>query len=439
MANVVIDDSSLYAIGDALRGKLGGTYIGTTTEVIHHPEVAKDMMKIAKTPNATGFETRSGDYDNNMSDYQVITIPGATTIRVSFAYQTENVNYDYLQIAAGDYSGQTMPSDSEKFGGYYGNVIVQYNRAYAGDTVTFYFQSDSSQGTYLGYYAEVTGTDAKGNTIQEITPAWDEEVEVEVELPTLFKPRDMAAAIESIKAQGNFAHIGGLLTTTWKDSYSDYTYLSPDLETNKLYLHVTMHPVASSLSTRSYSGIDSSLVKSSTYASHATITLVPTTAITGTSPSIYSHSGTSSSSYKCIHDVVAPISNIDVNSIVMEDAMFKRNAHTGIATIEINPDYADYKKIIVIVKGGHERANTSFINNTKFYPIEEDCGFKRLSPTITCKSRHTAYHYYLGVAILYQDAETHADTFTITVPQSDNNASSLYGHIIYYKTPEEDS
>jgi hypothetical protein len=235
---------------------------------------------------------------------------------------------------------------------------------------------------------------------------------------------------------GNFANIGGLLTTAWKDSYSDYTYLPTDIESNKLYLHVTMHPVASSLDTRSYSGIDSSLVKSRNYTSYATITLVPTTAITGTSPSIYSYSGSSSSSYKCIHDVVAPVSNIDVNSIVMEDAKFTRNASVGEATIELNPDYADYKKIIVIVKGAHERANTSFINDTKFYPIEEDCGFKRLSPTITCKSRHNTYHYYLGVAILYQDAETHADTFTITVPQSDNNSSSLFGHIIYYKTPE---
>lgn len=438
MANVVIDDSNLYAIGDALRGKLGATHKGMVTEIVHHPEIVQDMVKVAKTPNATGFETRDGDYDNNMSDYQVITIPGATTIRVNFAYQTENVNYDFLQIAAGDYSGQTMPSDSDKFGGY-SSVIVTYNRTYDGDTVTFYFQSDSSKGTYLGYYAEVTGTDAEGNTIQEITPAWDEEVEVEADIPNTYKPRDMAAAIESIEAgaQGNFANIGGLLTTTYEGSYYSYTYLPTDIESNKLYLHVTMHPAASSLITRSYSGIDSSLIQLRKYTSYATTTLVPTTAITGTAPSIYSNSGSSSSTYKCIHDVVAPISNIDVNSIVMEDASFSRK--TGEATIEINPDYADYKKIIVIIKGGHERANTSFINDTKFYPIEEDCGFKRLSPTITGKSLHASYHHYLGVAILYQDADTHADTFTITVPQSDNNGSNLYGHIIYYKTPEEDS
>ena len=440
MANVVIDDSSLHAIGDALRGKLGETHKGMVTEIIHHPEVSHDMVKIAKTSNATGFDTFSGAYASNLQDYQVITIPGATRIEVTFSYCTENINFDYLLMAQGDCSGG-MPSDAEKFGG---NVyLTTYTRSFSNDTVTFYFQSDNSRGDYLGYYAQVIGKDADGNIIQEVIPAWDEEVEVEADIPNTYKPRDMADAIASIKAGGggggNFANIGGLLTTTWEDSYYGYTYLPTDIESNKLYLHVTMHPVASSLSTRSYSGIDSSLVKSRKYPSYATITLVPTTAITGVTPSIYSSAGSSNTSHKCIHDVVAPVSNIDVNSIVMEDAVFMRNSTAGKATIELNPDYADYKKIIVIVKGAHEYTNPSNINDTKFYPIEEDCGFKRLSPTITCKSRHASYHYYLGVAILYQDAETHANTFTITVPQLNNNASSLYGQIIYYKTPEEDS
>lgn len=211
MANVVIDDSSLHAIGDALRGKLGESHTERrVVDVIHHPEITQDIVKIAKTSNATGFNTFSGNYGNNLNDYQVVTIPGAAKLRVTLAYQTESTNYDYLMVDSGDKTGQTI-TDRSKYGG---TTLTQRTDTWVVDTLTFYFHSDSSNGNYLGYYAEVIGLDADGNILQETVPAWDEKIYEDVEVPNVYKPRDMADAIKSIKGQMNY------VTLTRRDNKS---------------------------------------------------------------------------------------------------------------------------------------------------------------------------------------------------------------------------
>ena len=155
-------------------------------EIIHHPETIQDMApKIAKTSNATGFSTYSGNYGNNLNETQTIKIDGATSLLVDFAYQTEGTSYDYLLII----------DSSVKYGG---TTLKRKSLTITGDTVTFTFKSDSSNGSYLGYYAEVVGLDADGNVLQETVPAWDEEVYGDVEVPHVYKPRDMASAITSI-------------------------------------------------------------------------------------------------------------------------------------------------------------------------------------------------------------------------------------------------
>lgn len=200
MANVVIDDSSLYAIGDALREKLGESHIEQVyVETIHHPETTKNMEpRIAKTSNATGFDSFSGSYANSLDDIQTIRIEGATNLLIDFAYQTESTSYDYLII-----------NDSSKLGG---TTLTKKSIVVRGDTVKFTFRSDNSNGNYLGYYAEVYGVDADGNILQEITPAWDEEIYEAVEVPHVYKPRDMAAAIESIETDDFDCKI-----VTWAD------------------------------------------------------------------------------------------------------------------------------------------------------------------------------------------------------------------------------
>lgn len=191
MANVVIDDSSLHAIGDALRGKLGESHTERrVVDVIHHPETSKNMKpKIAKTSNAVDFTTRSGGYGNNKNDTQTVKVEGATALLIDVAYQTESTSYDYLLINNGStkYGGTTLTKKS---------IVVN------GDTATFTFKSDSSNDSYLGYYAEVLGVDADGNVLQEVTPAWDEDIYEDVVVPHVYKPRDMAAAITSIKTGG---------------------------------------------------------------------------------------------------------------------------------------------------------------------------------------------------------------------------------------------
>lgn len=203
MANVVIDDSSLYAIGDALREKLGESHIKQVyVETIHHPETTKQMTpKIAKTPNATGFSSFSGAYANSLHDTQTITVEGATNLLIDFAYQTESTSYDYLMIG----------SSSTRYGG---STLTRKSVVVSGDTVEFTFRSDSSQGNYLGYYAEVLGLDADGSILQEVIPAWDEEIYEDVEVPHIYKPRDMADAIVSIKGQMSY------VTLTRKDDKS---------------------------------------------------------------------------------------------------------------------------------------------------------------------------------------------------------------------------
>lgn len=196
MANVVIDDSNLSAIGDALRYKLGDTRIEKRyVETIHHPETFKDMKpKIAKTPNAVGFATRNGGYGNNKEYTETVTIEGATSLRIDVAYQTESTSYDYLVINHGP----------TKYGG---TTLTRKSIAVNGDTVTFTFKSDSSNDGYLGYYAEVLGMDANGNILQDVIPPWDEDIYEDVVVNNVFKPRDMAPAIKSMTYQMHYANV----------------------------------------------------------------------------------------------------------------------------------------------------------------------------------------------------------------------------------------
>ena len=180
-----IQSSTLTDIGDALRRRHGDTKIITVKDYL-------PLKIISKTTNATGFDTYEGTYANNLNTYDVITIPGASMIKVKMGYQTEAIKYDYIQVVPGAYTNSTgFPADAIKYGDKSAIGYVELN--FAGDTITFYFHSDSSGNTYLGYYAECVGYDGEGNIVLS-----DEIGELEKEVFNGYSSAEMAAAIDAI-------------------------------------------------------------------------------------------------------------------------------------------------------------------------------------------------------------------------------------------------
>lgn len=183
---VLVNESSLTNIANALRNKIGDTRTEYETQTVSRP-----LIKISKTSNATSHTEKSGGYGYNKSVYDEITIPGASSINVTISYQTESTQYDYVQICQGTKS--QFDSSVTKYGG---TTLTKKDLTFQGDSVTFYFKSDSTTDSYLGYYAEITGVDENNEAIMET-----EEIEVPVTVPNIFKPSEMAGAIMGIAAE----------------------------------------------------------------------------------------------------------------------------------------------------------------------------------------------------------------------------------------------
>ena len=187
---VLVNESSLVNIADALRDKLGETYVEYETEIQYTP-----ITKISKTSNATGFDKFEGSYPSSYTNYDTVVIEGASKLKIKIAYQTEGTQYDWVQIVP-------MATNSSPSLGTYpkrgGTALTQEELEFLDtDTVTFYFRSDGSNGNYLGYYAEVIGYDESGNVVQKT-----EEVRVPIERERVFKPSEMSQAIDSINSGG---------------------------------------------------------------------------------------------------------------------------------------------------------------------------------------------------------------------------------------------
>lgn len=182
---VLVNESSLVNIANALRSRTGGD-VRTEYEVQGH----RQIIKISKTPNATSHTQHSGGYGENKSIYDEVTIPGASSINITLSYQTEGERFDYVQVCQG--SKSQFNSSVTKYGG---KTRTQKTLTFPGDTVTFYFKSDSSGSDFLGYYAEITGVDENNEAIQE-------DILVPVEVPNVFKPSQMGEAISNIPGMG---------------------------------------------------------------------------------------------------------------------------------------------------------------------------------------------------------------------------------------------
>jgi hypothetical protein len=152
MAKYSIEDTTLTNIADAIRDKYPRQTIKREIEV---------GRQVSKSPNATGFDSFNGAYPDSYTNTDTITIEGATKIKIKIAYQTESTQYDYLQVTVNGITGS-------KLGG--GSTIQTVEYEYE-DTnqVKFYFKSDSSNGNYLGYYAEVIGYTVVEEELEEET------------------------------------------------------------------------------------------------------------------------------------------------------------------------------------------------------------------------------------------------------------------------------
>lgn len=158
-----ISETTLTSLADAVRKNVGETKLIQTG--VGEPEV-----KISKTTNATSFTEHSGGYGNNKAIYNVVSFPGASKIVVDIAYQTEGTNYDYVQIAVGSVSSAPSTSTYPKYGG---TTLTRKELTFENtDTITFYFKSDGSTDTYLGYYAECRAYDKEGNAFRQ--PIYEE-------------------------------------------------------------------------------------------------------------------------------------------------------------------------------------------------------------------------------------------------------------------------
>lgn len=202
---VLVNESSLVNIANALRGRTGGD---TRTE--YEVQGQRQIIKISKTPNAISHTQHNGDYGNSKSEYDEVTIPGASSINITLSYQTEGTNYDYVQVCQG--SKSQFNQGSTRYGG---KTLTKKTLTFSGDTVTFYFKSDSSGSDYLGYYAEITGVNENNEAIME-------DILVPIEVPNVFKPSQMGEAISNIPGMGVLKSAiitgtmdGSLMTTTY--------------------------------------------------------------------------------------------------------------------------------------------------------------------------------------------------------------------------------
>lgn len=184
---VLVNESSLVNIANALRGRTGGDTRTEYETQIEYPPITK----ISKTSNATSHTQYSGNYGDNKSVYDEVTIPGASSINITLSYQTEGERFDYVQVCQG--SKSQFNSSATKYGG---KTLTKTTLTFSGDTVTFYFKSDGSGSMYLGYYAEITGIDENGNIIKDQNSPI--EIQVPIEVPNVFRPNQMGDAISSI-------------------------------------------------------------------------------------------------------------------------------------------------------------------------------------------------------------------------------------------------
>ena len=162
------DTVTLYALWKQNKFKVtydaNGGYFGTDTSKISNTVTYQNekqlIRKISKTDNVNEDGSGYSDgYGNNVNKTEVVTIPGATKLKVTITYQTESTNWDWVCMWEGAYPEYTAEDNysSSKTGELGGETKTAKEYTVTGDTVTFGFRSDGSGSDYFGYYAVVEG------------------------------------------------------------------------------------------------------------------------------------------------------------------------------------------------------------------------------------------------------------------------------------------
>ena len=121
------------------------------------------FIKYSHTSNIKNNGDASGTYASNLATTDTVKIDGAKKLKVEVWVSTESASYDWLELR--DVNGTKLTKDangtaissSGKLGGGRSSQKPAKSQVFyiTGDTVQFYFKSDSS-GNYYGYYAIVT-------------------------------------------------------------------------------------------------------------------------------------------------------------------------------------------------------------------------------------------------------------------------------------------
>lgn len=138
-------------------------YLTTDASITLYAQWEDAFTKYSHTANINDEGVASGTYASNLATTDTVKIDGAKKLKVEVWVSTESVSYDWLELR--DVNGTKLTKDangtaigsSGKLGGGSSTKKPSNSQVFyiTGDTVQFYFKSDSS-GNYYGYYAIVT-------------------------------------------------------------------------------------------------------------------------------------------------------------------------------------------------------------------------------------------------------------------------------------------
>ena len=139
-------------------------YLTTDASITLYAQWDDNFKKYSHTSNINGTGVASGTYASNLETTDTVKIDGAKKLKVEVWVSTESVNYDWLELRdmngtklTKDANGTAIGGSGGKLGGGRSTTKPSSSRVFyiTGDTVQFYFKSDSG-GNYYGYYAIVT-------------------------------------------------------------------------------------------------------------------------------------------------------------------------------------------------------------------------------------------------------------------------------------------
>ena len=138
-------------------------YLTKDSSITLYAQWKDAFTKYSHTANINDEGVASGTYASNLATTDTVKIDGAKKLKVEVWVSTESVSYDWLELR--DVNGTKLTKDangtaigsSGKLGGNSSSLKPAKSQVFyiTGDTVQFYFKSDSS-GNYYGYYAVVT-------------------------------------------------------------------------------------------------------------------------------------------------------------------------------------------------------------------------------------------------------------------------------------------